>query len=117
MPMDRRQALARGEILPDRATGAALVADVSGFTPFTEMLAQALGAQRGAEEVTRTLNRVLDALIGEVDHYGGSVISFNGDGITCWFSDDNGQRATACALAMQTVLQARAAEGPAGVAL
>ena len=32
LPIDRRQALVRDIALPDRATGAALFADISGFT-------------------------------------------------------------------------------------
>lgn len=101
IPMDRRQALARRATLADRSAGAALFADISGFTPLTELLAQRLGPQRGAEEVTRVLNAVYETLIAEVDAYGGSVVSFNGDAITCWFDGDDGRRATACALAMQ----------------
>ncbi len=34
IPMDRRQAIATGQDLPDRTTGAALFADISGFTPW-----------------------------------------------------------------------------------
>jgi class 3 adenylate cyclase len=88
IPIDRRQAIARGKDLPDRARGAALFADISGFTPLTEALVQELGPQRGAEELARQLNRVYDALIAEVHRYGGSVIGFSGDAITCWFDDD-----------------------------
>ena len=44
IPMDRRQALARGRALPDRAEGTALVADISGFTPLTDALVRELGA-------------------------------------------------------------------------
>ena len=105
IPMDRRQALYRGEKLPDPAHGAALFADISGFTPLTEQFVQDLGPQRGAEEVTQHLNRVYDALVDELHRYGGSVISFSGDAITCWFEGDNGFRATSCALAMQAVMQ------------
>jgi class 3 adenylate cyclase len=85
LPMDRRHALAQGATLPDRAHGAVLDADISGFTPLTETLARELGLQRGAEELTRNLNQVYSALIDEVDRYGGSVIGFSGDAITCWF--------------------------------
>jgi len=85
IPTDRRQALARGVSLPDRTTGTALLADISGFTPLAEALARDLGSQRGAEELTRYLNQVYDVLIAEVDCYGGSVIGFSGDAITCWF--------------------------------
>ncbi len=112
IPMDRRQALAQGASLPDRAQGAALFADVSGFTALTEALVNDLGPQRGAEELSRHLNLVYDALIAELHRYGGSAISFTGDAITCWF-DSAGttlrlatQRAAACALAMQKTMGA-----------
>ncbi len=88
--MDRRQALAYGKSLPERTQGAALFADISGFTPLTEALARELGPQRGSEEITRHLNLVYDAVIAEVHGHGGSVIGFSGDAITCWFDQDNG---------------------------
>ncbi len=49
IPHDRRLALAYGEALADRLQGAALFADISGFTPLTEALARDFGPQRGAE--------------------------------------------------------------------
>ncbi len=104
IPMDRRQALARRETLPDRCRGAALFADISGFTPLTAVYAQELGPQRGAEELIRRLNQIYDALIRELHWYGGSVISFSGDGLTCWLDGDDGRRALACAQAMQTAM-------------
>jgi class 3 adenylate cyclase len=114
LPIDRRVALAEGRDLPERAQGAVLIADISGFTPLTEALAHELGFQRGAEEITRQLNRIYRTLIAEVDTYGGSVITFTGDAITCWFADDtpfapsaseNGTaRALTCALAMQQAI-------------
>ena len=101
IPPDRRHALAQGTVLPDRMNGAALFADISGFTPLAESLVRALGPHRGAEELTRHLNLVYDALIAVVDRFGGSVITFAGDAITCWFDGDAGPRATACALQLQ----------------
>jgi len=126
IPMDRRQALARGKTLPEHTRGAAVLADISGFTPLTEALAKELGLQRGAEEITRQLNRVYGALIDEVHRYGGSVIGFSGDAITCWFDDDKRSnvpgmaalRAVACALAMQAALrQLGRMSTPAGAAI
>jgi class 3 adenylate cyclase/tetratricopeptide (TPR) repeat protein len=102
--MDRRFALLRGEPLADRSHGVALFVDISGFTPLTEALVRELGPQRGAEELTRYLNLVYDAVIDELHRYGGSVIAFAGDAITCWFDGDRGARATACALAMQSAM-------------
>jgi class 3 adenylate cyclase/tetratricopeptide (TPR) repeat protein len=104
IPMDRRHALSRGESLPDRSMGAVLFADISGFTPITTILVRSLGPQRGAEEVTRQLNRVYDVLIAEVHRYHGSVVNFIGDAIICWFEQDQGQRAVTCALRMQQAM-------------
>ena len=105
IPMDRRQALLHGQSVPEYTRGAALFADVSGFTALTEALVDELGPQRGAEELTHHLNQVYDALIGELHRYGGSVLVFSGDAITCWLDGDVGLRATACALAMQAAMQ------------
>ena len=76
---------------------------------------QALGPRRGTEETTRHLNQVYDALIVQVDRYGGSVIGFSGDAITCWFATAEegsvagvAQRAAACALALQEAMRTSA---------
>lgn len=105
IPVDRALALARGETLPERSQGAALFADISGFTPLTEALALELGPKRGAEELTVHLNRVYDALIGALERYGGSVIGFSGDAITCWLDGDDGRGAVAAGLAMQAAMR------------
>ncbi len=113
MPADRQRALAHGSTLPDRANGAALFADISGFTPLTGAFVQELGLERGAEELTRTINQVYTVLIDEVHRCGGSIIGFAGDAITCWFDDGapTDQRpyasalaAIACGLAMQDAM-------------
>jgi predicted ATPase/class 3 adenylate cyclase len=101
--------------LPENTHGATLFADISGFTPLTTALVRSYGARRGADELTRHLNMVYTALINEVERYGGSVIGFSGDAITCWFAASSpasqsdlvaatGQAATA-ALAMQAAMQ------------
>jgi class 3 adenylate cyclase/predicted ATPase len=118
IPADWRQAIASGKTLSERTRGTALFADVSGFTSLTGALTRALGLRGGAEELPRHLNMVFDALIAEVDRYGGSVIGFAGDAITCWFADgerpdlqwqdpaplEAPRRAVACAMAMQTAM-------------
>lgn len=105
IPIDRRFALARGEPLPDRTSGTALFADISGFTPLTETLLTELGRQRGAEELTRQLNLVYTALIAQLHQFQGTVIGFAGDAITCWLDGDDGRRAVACAIAMQHAMK------------
>ncbi len=104
IPLDRRHALANGYELANRTKGAALFADISGFTPLTEALANERGIRRGAEELTHTLNTVYSALIQNVHMYHGSVIGFAGDAITCWFENDDGLRAISSALAMQSAM-------------
>ena len=105
IPRDRRWALHAGHDLPDRVTGSALFADISGFTPLTEALANELGPQRGAEELTANIGRVFHAVIEELDAYDGNVIYFAGDAITCWIDGDDGSRACAAALGMQEAIQ------------
>lgn len=85
VPQDRLRAMVRGEMLPDRTSGSALFADISGFTPLTEALHDLYGPRRGAEELTRHLDAVYTSLITQVEKYGGSVIDFAGDAIMCWF--------------------------------
>src|SRR6266540_1462619 len=94
LPQDRLRALARGEILPDRTSGAALFADIPGFTALTEGLRESLGARQGAEELSKQLGAVYSALIAEVEKFGGSVIGFAGDSMICWFeaSGDGNQK-------------------------
>jgi adenylate cyclase len=120
IPTDRRHAMAAGVELPRRTNGAALFADISGFTPLSEALAAALGPARGAEELSLQLNAIYNALIAKVDDFRGSVLTFSGDAITCWFdeSGDGGwsileerqrptpvQRAAACAIAIQRAMR------------
>lgn len=104
LPIDRRLALAEGRELPDWASGAALFADISGFTALTEALAHEMGPQQGADVLSRHLNAVYDALIAEAHRFGFSAISFAGDGVTCWRYGDNGLTGVACALAMQQAM-------------
>lgn len=121
LPQDRRRALARGESLPNRTIGTALFADISGFTALTEQLRHTLGPRRGIEALTSQIDIVYTALIAEIERHGGSVISFAGDAVMCWFNDKEEGRsekaegssffprpsaflAVACGLAMQTAM-------------
>ena len=85
IPMDRRLALAQGLLLAEKEQGTALFADISGFTPLTQTLIRELGSKAGAEEVLRQINPLFETLIGLLHQYGGAVIGFAGDSITCWF--------------------------------
>lgn len=104
IPGDRRQALASGREMPDRVSGSALFADVSGFTALTEALAAELGPQRGVEELTGVLDDVFREVIEDIAVFGGHVISFSGDAVTCWLDGDDGSCAAAAALAVQQTI-------------
>jgi class 3 adenylate cyclase/tetratricopeptide (TPR) repeat protein len=109
-----------GRTLPDRSQGAVVFADISGFTPLTDALIKTLGHVRGAEELTVQLDRVYNRLVDEVHRYRGSVISFSGDAITCWFDESANQqpaaaRAVTCALHMQAAMQALNTESQAAL--
>lgn len=107
LPQDRRSAMNRGESLPDHCRGTALFADISGFTSLTETIAHELGPRRGIEELTRQINAVYHALITEIERFDGSVISFAGDSITCWFDGNkSAHRAVTSALALQAAMAA-----------
>jgi adenylate cyclase len=105
IPLDRRAALLSGQNIDGLREGSALFADISGSTAMAEALVDSLGPLRGADEVSRQLNRTYDALIDRVHGYGGSVIGFSGDAITCWFDGDAGLLAAACAVDMQQAMQ------------
>src|SRR4051794_1399041 len=108
LPIDRYLALLEESELPDRASGAVLFADISGFTQLTETLSQQFGPRLGSEKLTRYLNLTYEPLIELVHTYRGSVIGFSGDAITCWFGGENMaravQQAITVALAMQTAI-------------
>jgi len=88
-PQDRLRAIATNTSLPDRTSGLALFADISGFTALTESLQMEFGSRRGSEELSRHLEAGYSALITEIEKYGGSVISFAGDSMLCWFDGEN----------------------------
>lgn len=104
LPLDRRRALIAGSSLPNRTNGAVLFADISGYTPLTQAMVAAFGPKRGVDHLTDQINSIFSVLIAEVHRFGGSVINFGGDALTCWFDTDNGQQATLSALAMQQMM-------------
>ena len=115
VPIDRLRALAKGETLPDRARGAALMGDLSGFTALAVELRKSHAAKRAAEEITRHLNAIFTPIVDITHRFGGSVINFAGDALTCWFDADDGTRAAAAALAMEkSIAEVRPVELPGG---
>jgi class 3 adenylate cyclase/predicted ATPase len=82
-----RQILAGPRILTgaaeDRFPAAVLFADISGFTPLAEALAQQGPA--GPEQLSDLLNRCFGRMIAVVEAGGGDVVKFSGDAMTVLF--------------------------------
>lgn len=88
VPMDRRVALAASASLPEACRGAALFADIAGFTTLSSTLTAELGPRRGVDTLSGVLEEVYERVISEIHRGCGSVIGFSGDAVTCWFDDD-----------------------------
>lgn len=87
LPADRRQALVGGFELPPRTRGAALFADIAGFTRLSRELTEAYGSRNGVDVLSEVLEAVYSVVVDEIHAQGGSVIGFSGDAVTCWFDD------------------------------
>jgi len=105
LPPDRAEAVLGGFELPAVSRGSVVFSDISGFTPLTEAVIARYGPRRGGEEFTDRLNAVYDALITEVERFGGSIIGFAGDAMAVWYAGDDGMIAVATALAMQRAMK------------
>jgi class 3 adenylate cyclase/tetratricopeptide (TPR) repeat protein len=104
LPMDRRLALAAGSSLPEQCAGAIVKADLSGFSSLANRLGYALGPKLGAEELASCVDGIFAAMIEQLHAYGGSIIGFAGDAVTCWFDERRGgasERATAAGLGLE----------------
>ena len=88
-----------------RFPAAVLFADISGFTPLSEMLSQA--GPTGAEELTHLINQYFTRMIRIAQNYHGQVVKFSGDAMTILFAAEDislqlaARRAGECALIMQ----------------
>jgi hypothetical protein len=60
----------------ERLPAAVLFADISGFTPLTEALAQS--GPEGPEELTRLLNLYFSRMIALIEAEGGATVKFSG---------------------------------------
>ncbi len=67
----------------DRFPAAALFADISGFSPLTEALADS--GSEGPEELTRLLNSYFVPIINAIEAESGEVVKFSGDALMVLF--------------------------------
>ncbi|GAB4571522.1 MAG: adenylate/guanylate cyclase domain-containing protein [Anaerolineae bacterium] len=113
LPIDRLHGLLNNTPLPEAEEGAAVFADISGFTRLIDTLYRRLGPERGAEELNKQINTIFSGIIDAASRYRGSVIRFSGDGLTAWFTGEAAAlRAAASALAMQAFARAVMAHYP-----
>ncbi|XP_067173300.1 LOW QUALITY PROTEIN: adenylate cyclase type 10-like [Apteryx mantelli] len=61
--------------------GVLLFADVSGFTALTEKFSQSISIERGADELTQTLNDYMGDILEELLGFGGDILKFAGDAV------------------------------------
>ncbi|XP_062457173.1 adenylate cyclase type 10-like [Rhea pennata] len=61
--------------------GVLLFADVSGFTALTEKFSQSVSLERGADELTQTLNDYMGDIVEELLGFGGDILKFAGDAV------------------------------------
>ncbi|MDF1666576.1 MAG: adenylate/guanylate cyclase domain-containing protein, partial [Planctomycetota bacterium] len=102
--VDRRIALIGSKDLASKSPGTTLFVDISGYTKLTEAFVTEHGTLQGADRMTHWLNQVYDCLIEQIHRFGGSVVGFSGDAMTCWLNDDSGIRACAAAVAMRRAI-------------
>jgi class 3 adenylate cyclase len=93
-----------------------LFADISGFTPLTEKLAQS--GSRGVEQLTQYLNDYFGQMISIIFNHGGDIVKFAGDALLAvWPTTSEGglpyatSIAAQCALTMQEHLHNWDADG------
>src|SRR6266571_5863968 len=114
----RRLAASRGRLASEasRVPAAVLIADITGFTPLTERLAER--GPVGAELLSELLNGFFAELLDDIHAYGGEALWVAGDAtLALWPAEreaDLGvavRRAAACALAIQQRLARRESVG------
>ncbi len=111
-----------GRGFAERHMGAALFADISGFTALSERLGE--HGRAGPDELTEILNSYFASFVAEVVAHGGEVIKFAGDALMAtWDADILGSPAAAASAAkaaaggMQQVVANLDRDGASAIAL
>ncbi|KGL83667.1 Adenylate cyclase type 10, partial [Tinamus guttatus] len=81
--------------------GVLLFADVSGFTALTEKFSQSTSLDRGADEVTQTLNRYMGDIVEEILAFGGDILKFAGDAVLVLWRVEQAQLGDTISLVLQ----------------
>jgi class 3 adenylate cyclase/tetratricopeptide (TPR) repeat protein len=84
--------------------GTLVLADVTGFTPMSESLAQT--GKEGAEELTLVMSACFRRIIDVITDYGGIPLKFAGDSVLALFvGRRHAHRAVRCALVVQQAMR------------
>ena len=84
--------------------GTLLLADVAGFTPMSESLAQT--GKEGSEELTLMMSRCFTRMVNVIADYGGIPLRFGGDSVLALFlGRRHPQRAVRCGLLVQHAMR------------
>ncbi|XP_076366297.1 adenylate cyclase type 10-like isoform X2 [Tachypleus tridentatus] len=71
--------------MSEEFSGIVLFADISGFTSLTEIYST---SGRGVDELTRTLNDYIGAVVAHIISANGDIIKFAGDALLCLWRED-----------------------------
>jgi class 3 adenylate cyclase/tetratricopeptide (TPR) repeat protein len=120
-----RQPRSLTEPLARRFPAVVLFADISGFTPLSELLSRA--GPTGAEELTHLINQYFTRMIRIIQKHHGQVVKFSGDALTVLFPAEEisiqmaVRQAGECALAMQAAMshfaRTKTSQGPASLSM
>ncbi|KAM9129108.1 adenylate cyclase type 10 [Pangshura tecta] len=85
--------------------GVLLFADISGFTALTEKFSMDTSLDRGADQLTQTLNHYVGDIVEEVLVYGGDILNFAGDALLALWKVQRSQLSDIITLALKCSLR------------
>uniref|UniRef100_A0A8C3SZP5 Adenylate cyclase 10 n=1 Tax=Chelydra serpentina TaxID=8475 RepID=A0A8C3SZP5_CHESE len=85
--------------------GVLLFADISGFTALTEKFSTDTNLDRGADQLTQTLNHYVGDIVEEVLIYGGDILNFAGDALLALWKVQRNQLSDIITLALKCSLR------------
>ncbi|KAH1166356.1 hypothetical protein KIL84_015528 [Mauremys mutica] len=85
--------------------GVLLFADISGFTALTEKFSMDTSLDRGADQLTQTLNHYVGDIVEEILVYGGDILNFAGDALLALWKVQRSQMSDIITLALKCSLR------------
>ncbi|XP_039341045.1 adenylate cyclase type 10 isoform X3 [Mauremys reevesii] len=85
--------------------GVLLFADISGFTALTEKFSMDTSLDRGADQLTQTLNHYVGDIVEEILVYGGDILNFAGDALLALWKVQRSQLSDIITLALKCSLR------------